>query len=101
MAHIQGTENVYFEWNEENVNHIKRHNILPHEVEEAYLEDLNKKVFFDETHSNKEEQRFIVLAISKTTNKFIKFVICFYGNRLRVITAHKATNDKKLLKLYK
>lgn len=101
MVHIQENEKVYFEWDTYNINHIKNHDVLPYEVEEAYLEDEDKKTFFDEMHSNKDEQRFVVLAIAKSTNKFLKIVVCFRKNKLRVITAHKATNDKKLFKLYK
>jgi len=101
MANIHAEEKIYFEWDRINVNHINRHDIQPYEVEEAYLEDKNKKVFFDIAHSRESEQRFIVLATAKSSNKFMKVVLCFYKNKIRVITTHKATNDKKLLKIYK
>jgi uncharacterized DUF497 family protein len=101
VTNIRHIEKIYFEWDNDNIGHIKRHDVQPYEIEEAYLEDEKKMMFFDQLHSNEDEQRFIVLAITKSTNKFLKFVICFYGNKIRVITAHKATNDKKLLKLYK
>jgi len=101
VTNIRNNEKIYFEWDNDNIGHIKRHDVKAYEIEEAYLEDEKKMVFFDQLHSNESEQRFIVLARTKSTNKFLKLDICFYGNKIRVITAHKATNDKKLLKLYK
>lgn len=94
-------DKIYFDWDEYNIDHIKRHDIDPFEIEEAYLDDLNKKVLFDEEHSTEFEKRFIVLAVVKSSNKFLKIVFCISEGGLRVITANKATNDKKLLIIYK
>jgi uncharacterized DUF497 family protein len=101
ISDIYVTDNeIYFERDKYNIEHVKRHQIDLFEIEVAFLTDKNKKVFLDKAHSSEEEQRYIVLAYSENMHSLLKIVFCIRKSMLRVITAHKASNDNNLLALY-
>lgn len=89
-----------FEWDEGNLTHILGHNITADEIEEAYFEDQSKKTFFDEVHSTRSENRYIVLAMVPSTQKLLKFVFTQRRKKIRVVTAYECSKDKKLVEIY-
>lgn len=90
-----------FEWDTGNINHIEEHSLTPEEIERAYLEDNQKKVFFDKEHSTNQEKRYFSLAKTPDTGDILKLVFIIKKNKkIRIITAYKCSNDKRLVKLY-
>ena len=71
-----------FDWDQANIEHIARHNLIPFEVEEALLDQ------------QKNEQRWA--ALGKSYNGRVLFVVFTRRNGLiRVITARDATPKEK------
>lgn len=80
-----------FEWDEANISHIARHNVIPEEVEDALLD--SKRVGTP-AYQVQNEQRWAVLG--KARNGRILFIVFTRRNLLiRVVTARDATDTEK------
>lgn len=89
------SEVYQFEWDEGNLEHIKKHNVFWFECEEVFF-DNDKKILKDVIHS-KNEERYIILG--KTKKKRLLFVVFTIRNKkIRVITSRDL--NRKEVKLY-
>ncbi|BAQ61920.1 hypothetical protein GM3708_2326 [Geminocystis sp. NIES-3708] len=80
-----------FDWDQANIEHIARHNIIPEEVEEA-LSDRQKIGI--STYQGENEQRWA--AIAKSGNGRILFIVFTRRNGLiRIVTARDTTDKEK------
>lgn len=82
-----------FDWNQGNLEHIKKHNVKKEECEEIFF---NKplKVNEDKKHSSEKETRFE--AFGKTNeerNLFLVFTV--RKNRIRVISARDQNRKER------
>ncbi len=80
-----------FDWDENNIDHISRHSVLPEEAEEALLDPRRMSI---PARKNAIEPRRAVLGA--TENGRILFVV-FVNRRdlVRVVTARDATFKEK------
>jgi uncharacterized DUF497 family protein len=80
-----GSDSVEFDWDSENIRHLKRHRVAPHEFEEvmnndpAYLE-----------YQTSDEQRYKVLGVTKAGRVLIAIWTPREG-RVRAVTAYAAS----------
>ena len=87
---------LYFEWDEKkNISNNRKHGIWFEEAEQVF-EDRGAILFFDESHSCKED-RFILLGQSAS----FRIVLVIYTEResrsiVRIISARPATNKEVL-----
>ena len=87
---------IKFEWDstKESTN-IKKHGISFEEASSVFYDDFAVQ-FYDESHSELEEDRFLMLGVS---NKAKMLMVCYCerqsGNRLRIISARKATKNEQ------
>ncbi len=91
-----GIPNIFvFEWDQENLEHIKKHNVTYNECEDVFF---NNPVYFrDEKHSNREE-RLLVYGITNE-NRLITVVFTIRKDKVRVISARD--QHKKEKEIYK
>ena len=81
-----------FDWNQGNLEHIKKHNVNDGESEEVFLNNpliVNE----DETHSQKEE-RFRVYG-KTNKNRLLTVIVTIRSDKLRVISARNQTKKEK------
>jgi len=87
---------IKFEW-DENKNSLnkKKHGISFEEATSVFYDELAVQ-FYDETHSYLDEDRFLLLGMS---NKAKVLMVCHceieQGDKLRIISARKATKNEK------
>jgi uncharacterized DUF497 family protein len=82
-------------WDEDkNQKNIKSHNISFEEAKTVFY-DPNAKIIYDPDHS-KEEERFIILGLSKALNLLI-VCHCYkeQEEQIRIFSARKATKNEK------
>ena len=80
-----------FDWDQANIEHIARHNLIPEEVEEALLD---RQKIGTSAYQQKNEQRWA--ALGKSYNGRVLFVVFTRRNGfIRVITARDATPKEK------
>lgn len=89
LAKIDG-----FDWDEGNLEHIKRHEVEYSECEEIFLNKQLIMIADDDEHSNLEE-RFNVFGISSEERK-LALVITIRKNKIRVITARDQNKKEKV-----
>ena len=82
-----------FQWDEGNLDHIRKHGVEYSECEEVFL---NKSliILFDEKHS-KSEGRFKVFGVSSGGRK-LALAITIRKNKIRVVTARDQNRKEKL-----
>jgi uncharacterized DUF497 family protein len=73
-----------FDWNKANIAHIARHNVLPHEAEEAYD---NQPVYLDYTVEDGEERHREIGETRKS--RVLVIVSTIRGERVRIVTAYE------------
>jgi uncharacterized DUF497 family protein len=86
---------IKFIWDEDkNQKNIKSHNISFEEAKTVFY-DPNAKIIHDPDHS-KEEDRFIILGLSKALNLLI-VCHCYkeQEEQIRIFSARKATKNEK------
>lgn len=87
-------ENIKFEW-DENKNQINKvkHGIDFEEAKTVFYDD--DAIMFDDPEHSMEEERFLILGISKRENLCI-VSHCYRGmdNIIRIISARKATKNE-------
>jgi uncharacterized DUF497 family protein len=86
---------IKFIWDEDkNQKNIKSHNISFEEAKTVFY-DPGAKIIYDPDHS-KEEDRFIILGLSKTLNLLI-VCHCYKEKeeQIRIFSARKATKNEK------
>lgn len=85
-----------FDWDEANIAHIAKHDVLPEEAEDIFF-DLRNVLDDDVKHSTKNEKRFLI--IGKTSQERILYqIFTIRENKIRVISSR--TINKKEVKLY-
>lgn len=87
-------ETIEFEW-DENKNQInqKKHGIDFEEAKTVFYDD--NAILFDDPEHSMEEERFLILGISKHENLCIVSHCCRSGdNVIRIISARKATKNE-------
>jgi uncharacterized DUF497 family protein len=88
-------EYLYFTWDEnKNKKNIVSHKISFEEAKTVFF-DPNAKVIYDPDHS-KDEDRFIILGLSKLLNILV-VCHCYKENEklIRIISARKATSKER------
>ena len=86
---------VGFEWDEANIEHVARHNVIPEEAEEVFF-DKNNALDEDIKHST-VEKRFII--IGKTQKgRLLYQIFTRRGDKLRVISSRDI--NKKEVNLF-
>ncbi|MDR1495987.1 MAG: BrnT family toxin [Clostridiales Family XIII bacterium] len=86
---------IKFVWDEnKNQKNIKSHGISFEEAKTVFYDPI-AKIIYDPDHS-KEEDRFIILGLSKALNLLI-VCHCYKGkeDRIRIFSARKATKNEK------
>lgn len=95
MAIVKLGDITEFEWDEANIAHIARHNVLPKEAEEAFF-DKNNVRDEDLEHSTIEE-RFLI--IGKTKGRRLLYqIFTVRGNKIRIVSSRDI--NKKEVELY-
>ena len=84
-----------FEWDEANIKHIARHNVIPAEAEEVFFDP--KNVLDEDIVHSIAEDRFIIIGKTKE-GKLLYQVFTKRGNKIRVISSRDI--NKKEVKLY-
>lgn len=87
---------VKFEWDPAKAeSNIKKHGITFEEAKSVFYDDYAIQ-FYDESHSQIQEDRFLMLGTSSESNILL---VCHCeresGNRIRIISARKATKSEK------
>ena len=87
---------IKFEWNETKaLKNINKHGVSFEEASSVFYDDFAVQ-FYDNEHSELEEDRFLILGIS---NKSRVLMVChcerLSGDVLRIISARKATKNEK------
>jgi hypothetical protein len=87
---------IKFEWdNTKEPTNIKKHGISFEEASSVFYDDFALQ-FYDDSHSELEEDRFLMLGMS---NKAKMLMVCYCekqrGNVLRIISARKATKNEQ------
>ncbi|EDN66122.1 protein containing DUF497 [Beggiatoa sp. PS] len=87
---------IKFEWDStKESKNIKKHGISFEEASSVFYDDFAVQ-FYDDSHSELEEDRFLMLGVS---NKAKMLMVCYCerqsGNRLRIISARKATKNEQ------
>jgi uncharacterized DUF497 family protein len=88
-------DKIKFLWDEDkNQKNIKSHNISFEEAKTVFY-DPNAKIIYDPDHS-KEEDRFIILGLSKALNLLI-VCHCYkeQEEQIRIFSARRATKNEK------
>ena len=91
---------VEFEWNESKAkSNLKKHGISFEEAKSVFFDE-HAIQFYDHTHSQLEEDRFLLLGVSNHSNVLL---VCHCeksgGEVIRIISARKATASER--KFYK
>jgi len=86
---------VGFEWNESNIEHIARHDVMPDEAEDIFF-DTNNVLDEDIKHSI-VENRFIIIGKTKK-GRLLYQIFTERGNKIRVISSRDI--NKKEVQLY-
>lgn len=87
-------DNINFEWNEkENQINQRKHGINFEEAKTVFFDD--NAILFDDPEHSMEEERFLILGISKNENLCIVSHCYRLGdNIIRIISARKATKNE-------
>lgn len=84
-----------FEWDEANIAHIAKHDVLPKEAEEVFFDKDN--VQDEDIEHSTIEKRFLI--IGKTKKKRLLYqIFTIRGERIRVISSRSI--NKKEVKIY-
>lgn len=79
-----------FEWDEENIEHILRHNVVPDEVEEACINKPHVRRTVD--------KRYLVYGVAFSSGRYLFIVGISKGKGVfRTITARDMTEREKFL----
>jgi uncharacterized protein len=79
-----------FDWDDANREHIARHGLLPHEVEEVFNGDTLELA----AYAVRGEQRYEDLGITKS-GRILFVVTTIRGDTLRPVTAFDATRSQR------
>ncbi len=87
---------IRFEWDPAKAeSNIKKHGVTFEEAKSVFYDDYALQ-FFDESHSQLQEDRFLMLGTSSESNILL---VCHCeresGNTVRIISARKATKSEK------
>ncbi len=87
-------DNINFEWNEKkNQINQRKHGINFEEAKTVFFDD--NAILFDDPEHSMEEERFLILGISKNENLCIVSHCYRLGdNIIRIISARKATKNE-------
>lgn len=87
---------IDFEWDEAKAkSNIKKHGVSFEEAKSVFFDEFAIQ-FYDDTSSQLEEDRFLLLGSSNESNLLL-VCHCERGNedRIRIISARKATNSER------
>jgi len=80
-----------FDWDEANITHIARHNVLPHEAEDTYN---NNPLYLDYSIEDGEERH---REIGETlTGRILVIVSTMRGDLVRIVTAYPPERPLRL-----
>ncbi len=87
---------IKFEWNDlKALKNIEKHGISFEEASSVFYDDFAVQ-FYDESHSELEEDRFLILGVSNNSRMLM---VCHCekksGDLLRIISARKATKNER------
>lgn len=86
---------IGFEWDKANVDHIAKHDVLPHESEDVFFD--KRRVIDEDVKHSSVENRFLVIGKTKT-GRILYQIFTIRGNKIRVISSRDI--NKKEVKLY-
>ncbi|HTX75965.1 MAG TPA: BrnT family toxin [Terracidiphilus sp.] len=84
-----------FDWDDENIGHIAKHQVTPEEVEQVLIND-PLDVHFDPDVNG--EERWTYLG-ETNAGRILNAVITIRGDKIRVVTAYEAERTDRLLYL--
>jgi uncharacterized DUF497 family protein len=76
-----------FDWDDANINHIAEHNVAPEEAEEVLLGD-PLEMGFEKSDAGEDRWSYVGETMR---GRVLQVVITTRGERIRVVTAFKAT----------
>lgn len=95
MAKSKSGKVVEFDWDEANISHITKHNVVPEEAEDVFFDKNN--VQNEDLEHSKAEERFLI--IGKTVEgRLLYQIFTRRGNKIRVISSRDI--NKKEVHLY-
>ncbi|TSC87867.1 MAG: hypothetical protein G01um10147_370 [Microgenomates group bacterium Gr01-1014_7] len=95
MPIIKGRKVVEFDWDEANIAHIAKHNVLPEEAEEVFFDENNVQDE-DVAHSTAEKRLLIIGQTGK--GRLLYQIFTIRGKKIRVISSRDI--NKKEVRLY-
>lgn len=86
---------VGFKWDEGNISHIARHNVVPRESEDVFFDKDN--VLYEDLKHSVGEQRFLI--IGKTRKGRVLYqIFTIRGSKIRVVSSRDI--NKREVSLY-
>lgn len=76
-------EVILFDWNEGNLDHIKKHSVEYRECEEIFFNDV---LYFEDTKHSNLEKRFLAYGITNE-KRLLTVVFTIRNNKVRIISA--------------
>ncbi len=98
MSKFSSPNIIIFDWNQGNLEHIKKHDVVYEECEDVFFND--PVYFTDEKHSEKEER---ILAYGITSeNRLLTVVFTIRDDKIRVVSARDQNKkEREVYKLHK
>ncbi len=86
---------IKFDWDEANISHITKHNVVPKEAEDVFFDKNN--VLDDDIGHSTTEARFLIIGKTKK-GRVLYQIFTIRGDKIRVISSRSI--NKKEVKLY-
>lgn len=96
MAIVKLGKITAFEWDEANIGHIARHNVLPEEAEEVFFDENN--VQDEDVEHSTNEKRYLIIGKTKE-GRLLYQIFTVRVKKIRVISSRDI--NKKEVQLYK
>lgn len=95
MARVKLGGVIEFEWDEANIAHIAKHNVVPNEAEDVFFDENN--IQDEDIEHSTVEKRFLIVGKTKRS-RLLYQIFTIRGNKIRVISSRDI--NKKEVELY-
>lgn len=95
MAIVKLGKVTVFEWDEANIGHIAKHNVLPEEAEEVFFDENN--VQDEDVEHSTNEKRYLIIGKTKE-GRLLYQIFTVRVKKIRVISSRDI--NKKEVQLY-
>ncbi|MBI2039513.1 BrnT family toxin [Candidatus Microgenomates bacterium] len=89
------TKTTGFQWDEANIAHIAKHNVLPEEAEDIFFDENN--IRDEDLQHSSDEERFLIIGKTKR-GRLLYQIFTIREDKIRVISSRDI--NKKEVKLY-